>query len=648
MPQTSRSFPAIRPNHSRRQPLPIEDYALIGDLHSAALVGLDGSIDWLCLPAFSSDACFAALLGTPGNGRWLLRPKDELRSVTRRYRPATLILETTMETSSGTVVITDLMSVRINDQPNVIRVVECTRGKVKMCSELVIRFDFGNAVPWVTMHDDGLHAVVGPDALALRTPEQVHGEELASVSDFTLKQGQRTHFVLTYTQSHLPAPPVLEWKAAIADTEKFWQEWSAQSSYKGEYHEAVQRSLITVKALTYRPSGGIVAAPTTSLPEKLGGVRNWDYRYCWLRDTTFTLLALLNAGYYEEGRAWHDWLMRALAGQANQIQIVYGICGERRLPEQTLDHLDGYQGAKPVRLGNGASQQVQLDVYGEVLDAMFHAFTVFQAEKLEMPEAIVRENVGILLNLITHLEKAWQQPDRGLWEFRSEPKHYTHSKVMVWVAFDRAIAIAKMVPDDLRKNLPVKRWAKIREQVHHDVCKYGFNRSMNSFTQSFGSKHMDASLLIIPLVGFLPPDDPRIAGTVEAVQKSLTKDGLILRYHSGPKIDGFPAGEGAFLACSFWMVSCLRLLGRTGEAREMFDRILALRNDVGLLAEEYDSDAKRQVGNFPQAFSHISLLHTAYALSSDLEVFRRHTRHEHKPSGASTLARGRNETTSEL
>jgi GH15 family glucan-1,4-alpha-glucosidase len=587
-------------------PLRIEDYALIGNCHTAALVGRDGSIDWLCFPRFDSPACFAALLGGRDNGRFRIAPVAEPRRVERRYRGGTLVLETDFETEDGEVRVIDCMLVR-DAVPDVLRIVEGRRGQVPMRMELVIRFDYGSITPWVQRTPHGITAIGGPDMLRLCTPAPLHGEGLTTVADFTVSAGQRVPFHLAWYPSHQTEPEELDLEAALARTEAWWREWSAGCSWRGEHHEAVQRSLITLKAMTYAPTGGIVAAPTTSLPEQIGGVRNWDYRYCWLRDATFTLYALVGAGYLQEASAWREWLVRAVAGDPSKLHIMYGLRGERRLPELTLDWLPGYEGSAPVRIGNAASTQFQLDVYGEVIDAMYQARRAGMGP-YEAGWALQRA-------LLDFLESSWTQPDEGIWEVRGPRQQFTHSKVMAWLAFDRAI---KSV-EHFRLEGPVDRWRALRASVHEQVCREGFSPELGSFVQSYGSKNLDGSLLMIPLIGFLPAADPRVRGTVEAIERHLTADGFVLRYVTEATLDGLPPGEGVFLPCSFWLVDCLVLLGRHDDARRLFERLLAVRNDVGLLAEEYDPEAKRLVGNFPQAFSHIGLVNTVFNLARGVE-----------------------------
>jgi GH15 family glucan-1,4-alpha-glucosidase len=580
-------------------PLRIEDYALIGDCESAALVGRDGSIDWLCWPRFDSDACFAALLGDPSHGRWLLAPIAENVRISRRYRKNTLILETHFETDTGAVTLVDFMPLR-DGWSNLVRIVVGERGTVRMCGELIIRFGYGATIPWVTrLPGRGLRAISGPDMLVLDAPVSMHGEDFKTVGEFTVSAGDRLPFVLTYGPSHLDVPPPVDPEKAIARTEEFWTGWAGRCEPSGSWHDAVVRSLITLKALTFEPTGGIVAAPTTSLPEQIGGSRNWDYRFCWLRDATLTLLALMDAGYYDEATAWRDWLARAAAGSPSQMQIMYGIAGEHRLSEWEVPWLQGYEGAKPVRIGNAAYNQLQLDVYGEVMDALHQA----RRGGLQAGEHAWDLQRAVL----AHVEKVWRQPDESIWEVRGPRQHFTYSKVMCWVAFDRMIKSA----EEFALPGPLDRWKALREEIHRDVCAHGFDRDLGSFVRSYGSKEFDASLLLIPAVGFLPPDDARVRGTVEAIERSLMVDGFVLRYDTTRTDDGLPAGEGAFLACSFWLADAYVLLGRTDDARRLFERLLALRNDVGLLSEEYDPHARRLVGNFPQAFSHVSLVNTA-------------------------------------
>jgi len=582
----------------------IEDYALIGDCETAALVGRDGSIDWLCWPRFDSAACLAALLGKPEHGRWKIAPRGKA-TPRRAYRPETLVLETEFETAEGAVRLVDFMPVR-NGASDLVRIVEGVRGRVPMAMELILRFDYGASVPWVTRLEGGhgIRAVAGPDKVKLYSPVHLEGEGMTTVARFEVGAGERLAFTLEYLPSHVHSTGTLDAEAALAETEAFWRGWSHRCKVGGEWSEAVCRSLITLKALTYAPTGGIVAAPTTSLPEHIGGVRNWDYRFCWLRDATLTLLALMDAGYQEEASAWRDWLVRAVAGSPEQMQIMYGIAGERRLTELELPWLPGYESSKPVRIGNAACWQLQLDVYGEVMDALY------QGSKAGLPSH--EPSWEMQRALLAHLENVWQEPDAGMWEVRGAPRHFTYSKVMCWVAFDRAVKAVEtwQLPG------PVERWRELRARIHADVCERGFRQSKGTFVQSYGSTELDASLLLIPMTGFLPCHDPRMAATVEAVRKELTEGGLLLRYRTRRGLDGLPPGEGVFLACSFWLVDVLCMQGRLAEARTLFERLLELRNDVGLLAEEYDPRQKRQLGNFPQAFSHVGLINSAMGLST--------------------------------
>ena len=586
----------------------IEDYALIGDCQTAALVGRDGSIDWLCWPRFDSPACFAALLGTPQNGRWKIAPAGSFKS-RRAYRRDTLILETEFESAEGAVTLVDFMPVRgwpLDPTRDLVRIVLGRRGRVPMEMEGVLRFDYGASIPWVTYRPDrlGLRAIVGPDMVVLRSPVPLENRQRTTCASFEVQEGQALAFVLSYGPSHLELPLTLDAQRALEETGRFWRDWIARCTDCAEWGEPVRRSLITLKALTYAPTGGIVAAPTTSLPEKIGGVRNWDYRFCWLRDATLTLLAMMDAGFLEEAKAWREWLVRAVAGSPEQIQIMYGVAGERRLSEWIVDWLPGYEGSQPVRCGNAASSQLQLDVFGEVLDALYQACKAGLA-----PHDAAWDMQRAMLG---YVEKAWIQPDAGIWEVRGPPRHFTHSKVMCWVALDRAI---KMV-EGMGLQGPVQRWRELRERIHADVCTRGYSEKRGCFVQSYGSEDLDAALLLIPLVGFLPADDPRVKGTVEAIQRELTVDGLVQRYLTHQSVDGLPAGEGVFLACSFWLADNLCLQGRWQEARALFTHLVGLANDVGLLAEEYDPSARRFLGNFPQAFSHIALINTAMNLSA--------------------------------
>src|SRR6266536_1115143 len=584
-------------------PSRIEDYALVGDCGTAALIARDGSIDWLCWPRFDSHACFAAVLGGRDNGRWLLRPVQDRARVSRRYRPGTLILETRFETEEGAATVIDFMPLR-RSHSHLVRIVRGERGRVAMCFELVLRFDYGSIVPWVTrLEERTLRAIAGPDMVLLRSAVDVRGEDLKTVGEFTVASGQTLPFTLTYAPSHVLAPEALDAAAALDETERFWTEWCRKCRMTGPLSETVHRSLITLKALTYAPTGGTVAAVTTSLPEQLGGERNWDYRFCWLRDATLTLLAFMNAGYYDEAEAWREWLLRAVAGSADQVQTMYGIGGERRLLEWIVPWLPGYEGSKPVRIGNAAHTQLQLDVYGEVVDALHHA----RIGGL----GATRSGWELQLELLAHLETIWRELDESIWEVRSGRQQFTYSKIMAWVAFDRALKSAEC----FQLEGPIDRWRTLCAQIHDDVCRNGFDRELGSFVQCYGARNLDASLLLIPALGFLPPEDPRARGTIAAIERKLLVDGLVLRYDTGVTEDGLPPGEGAFLACSFWLVDAYALTGRVEEAKRMFERLIALANDVGLLSEEYDAREKRLVGNFPQAFSHMALVNTAMCLS---------------------------------
>lgn len=581
----------------------IEDYGLIGDCETTALVGRDGSIDWLCWPAFDSDACFAALLGTPEHGRWKIAPTGEVTGWSRRYWDNTLIMETRFETAEGVVALIDFMPPRGNAS-DVVRLVRGVNGRVKLRMELVIRFGFGTAIPWVKRTDDGaLLAICGPDMTVLRTPVEMRGEDMTTVADFEVGEGETIPFVLTYGPSHLPVPEPINPAHALEDTEDFWTEWSSYCTYEGDRRDLVMRSLITLKALTYAPTGGIVAAPTTSLPEKLGGQRNWDYRFCWLRDATFTLLALMNSGYTEEASAWHNWLLRAVAGAPAHMQIMYGIMGQRRLLEWQADWLPGYEGARPVRVGNAAHAQLQLDVYGELIDA-FHQSRVAE---LELDEGSWEVECAVL----EHLAEVWDQPDHGIWERRGAGRHYVSSKVMTWVGFDRGIKSA----EKFGFKAPLDRWRMLRDAIHRDVCENGFDREQNAFVESYGSKLLDASILLLPSVGFLPAADPRVLGTLAAIEKYMMRDGFVLRHDPREISDEKQPIEGAFLACSLWLADALVLAGDIAKAQAVFDRVVAVANDLGLLAEEFDSGEGRQTGNFPQALTHIALINTAHNLS---------------------------------
>lgn len=587
----------------RAMALPLEDYALIGDCETAALVGRDGSIDWLCWPSFDSPACFASLLGTRDNGRWLLAPVDPNAKRSWRYRGHTLVLESRIETADGCAIVIEFMPRRIHDT-HVVRLVRGVHGRVTFHTELIIRFDYGSVVPWIHRHHDGsLHAIAGPDRLVLRTPVALQPRGFSHAADFTVDAGETVDFVLTYEQSYHDIPtPIDPWKA-LEKTERIWLDWSKSFTGAGQWTEAVIRSLITLRALIFHPSGGIVAAPTTSLPEQPGGLRNWDYRFCWLRDATFTLLALMNAGYTSEAVKWRQWLIHTVAGRPSRVQILYGIRGERRVPEQVLPWLTGYGGAQPVRIGNAAAGQLQLDIFGEVMDALYHS------RKLGLA---TDDDWMLQGKLLEYLETVWDGPDEGIWEVRGPRQHFTCSKVMAWVAFDRAVKSVEA----FGLSGPIDHWRRLRAHIHDDVCTKGYDSSLGAFTQSYGSKTLDASLLLVPLVGFLPPDDARVRGTLDAVQKHLTvEEGLLRRYDTRTTADGLPAGEGAFFACSFWLVDNLVLMGRHEEALRLFERLLAKRTDLGLLAEEYQPEHKRLVGNFPQAFSHIALVNSAYNLA---------------------------------
>jgi carbohydrate kinase (thermoresistant glucokinase family) len=584
-------------------PLDIEDYALIGDCTTAALVGRNGSIDWLCWPRFDSGALFAALLGTSEHGRWRISPADPRPRTSRAYRDDTMVLETVFDTADGSVALIDFMPMGQSNS-SVIRLVKGRSGKVAMQMHLALRFDYGVTVPWVTQLEDGsgVTAIAGPNQAVLRSPVPLEGKNFATVAEFDVVEGECVPFVLTRGQSYLPTPPEIDWNAALKETESFWRNWSNRCLHLGPWRDAVKRSLLTLKALTYAETGGIVAALTTSLPEQLGGERNWDYRYCWLRDATFTLMALVSAGYRDEAQAWGQWLRRSVAGSPHQLQIMYGLSGERQLIEWEVPWLPGYRGAAPVRIGNAASAQLQLDVYGELIDALHQARTL----GLAPPGA----SWSLQHKLIEHLEQIWEQPDEGIWEVRGGRRHFTFSKVMAWVALDRTVRDAER----FKFPAPLEYWRKVRDRMHATICERGFDSERNTFTQSFGSSGLDASLLLMPLVGFLPADDPRLSGTVAAIERELMVDGLVLRYRTESDIDGLAPGEGVFLPCSFWLANNYMLQHRDTEARALFERLLSLRNDVGLLAEEYDPTTQRQLGNFPQAFSHLALVGTALSL----------------------------------
>jgi len=586
--------------------LRIEDYGIIGDTHTAALVGVDGSIDWLCVPRFDSQACFAKLLGTPDNGYWKIAPKSGIRSCKRQYLGDTMVLQSEFETDTGVVRLVDCMPLR-EQYPEVVRWVEGVTGSVEMRMELVVRFDYGKTVPWVTQKDGQNRFIAGPDALCLWSPVHTRGEDLKTVAEFTLQPGQSVPFLLSWHPSHAALPRPVDARFIVDETERWWQRWADACTYEGEWRDTVVRSILTIKALSYEPTGGIVAAATTSLPEDLGGVRNWDYRYCWLRDATLCLTSLMFAGYYDEARDWRDWLLRAVAGDPKDLQIMYGPAGERRLDEYTLDWLPGYENSRPVRVGNAAAGQYQLDVYGEVMAALHQA----RAGGMEGDPAWDLERI-----LLEFVETGWREPDDGIWEVRGPRRHFTHSKVMAWVAFDRGVrAIEEFGFDG-----PLDRWKKIRQEIHDEVCEKGYDPKKGAFTQYYGSEGLDASILMVPLVGFLPATDERMSNTVAAIQRELMRDGFVMRYQpTGPdSVDGLPGEEGAFLACSFWLVDNLGLLGRKDEACEMFERLIGLRNDLGLLSEEYDPRYGRLVGNFPQAFSHVSLVNSAVYLSMGL------------------------------
>jgi GH15 family glucan-1,4-alpha-glucosidase len=576
----------------------IEDYALIGDCESAALIAQDGSIDWLCFPRFDSGACFASLVGKPENGRWQICPDAPVKNIRRKYRDGTLILEAEYECETGTVAIIDFMPPRTT-VPDIIRIVEGRRGEVPMRMELIIRFDYGWIVPWVRRIDGGIRATAGPDTLYCRSAVDLRGEDLRTVARFTVSQGQRVPFNLTWTPTYSPQPPAEDAEESLRQTETWWTEWSNRCTYRGRWRDAVLRSLITLKALTYAPTGGVVAAPTTSLPEQIGGVRNWDYRYCWVRDATFTLYALIVGGYTDEASAWREWLVNAVAGTPDTIQIMYGVTGDRRLMELALDWLPGYEGSAPVRIGNDAHRQHQLDVYGEVMDTLYLA----QRSGLPPSENAWRVQRALCRFVVTD----WRNPDEGIWEVRGPRRHFTHSKVMAWVALDRGVKTV----EEFAVDGDVEEWKRVRDEIRDDIFRHGFNPEVNSFVQYYGSAIPDASLLMLPLVGFIRPDDSRMRGTVEFIQARLMRDGFVDRYPTATGIDGLPPGEGSFLLCTFWLADNLALQGRYQEAEEIFERLLVLRNDVGLLSEQYDPHAKRLLGNYPQAFSHVGLINTA-------------------------------------
>ena len=601
--------------------LPIERYALIGDCHTAALVGDDGSMDWLCFPRFDSAACFAALLGGPEHGRWLLAPTAAPLRVSRRYRDGSVILETDFETAQGSVRVIDFMPLS-DHRWDVVRIVEGLSGRLAMRMELVVRFDYGSVMPWVRRSEGVLLITAGPDTLQLSSSVEVQGENMKSVAEFSIGAGQRETFVMNYRPSHRPMIEAVEPQSALEQTERFWNEWSGRCSYRGRWQGAVARSLVTLKALTYLPSGGMVAAPTTSLPEQPGSTRNWDYRYCWLRDATFTLNALLLAGYEDEAVAWQEWLLRAIAGSPDDVQTLYGVTGARRLDEYAVPWLPGYEKSAPVRVGNAASKQFQLDVYGEVMDTLHLA----RAADMQPHPVAWPLQVAMLRFLASH----WRLPDEGIWEVRGPRRQFTHSKVMVWVAFDRAIRDAQQYGFEG----PLPEWQAVREEIHHEVCTRGFNRALNSFVQSYDSEYLDSSLLLIPQVGFLPPSDERVIGTVEAVQRHLVRDGLVLRYSTQTNVDALPPGEGTFLPCSFWLADALLLIGRRQEAEDLFERLLSLGNDVGLFAEEYEPRSRRMLGNFPQALTHMALVNTARMLSMPEQQAQRASARGERPAAA--------------
>ena len=593
----------------------IEDYAMIGDLGSAALIGRGGSIDWLCWPRFDSDACFAALLGKPENGRWMIAPKDGAAKITRRYRPNTLILETHFETAAGAATLIDFMPPREGNS-HLVRLLVGERGRIDFHGELILRFGYGAIIPWVTRIDDHtLRAIAGPDMAVLRSSVILHGENFRTVGDFTVAANEKVSFSLSYALSHKDLPEPVDVQERLRATEAFWIGWTGKCKISGLWDEAVTRSLITLKALTFAPTGGMVAAPTTSLPECIGGERNWDYRYCWLRDATLTLLALMNGGYYEEAQMWREWLLRAAAGSPSQIQIMYGIRGERRLTEWRVPWLPGYENSRPVRIGNAAHNQLQLDIFGEVMDALH------QARKGGL--GAVETGWDLQQEFLLHLEKIWREPDEGIWEVRSGPEHFTYSKAMAWLAFDRAVKSAEIY------NLPgpIDRWREVRAKIHRDVCEKGFDAERGSFMRAYGSPHLDASLLLLPAIGFLPPEDVRVRGTVEAIERDLVVDGLVLRYNTAVAADGLPAGEGVFLACSFWLADAYLMLGRQDDARRLFERLLTLRNDLGLLSEQYEPRSRRLVGNFPQAFSHLALVNSASNLGHHIKPAEQRSDH---------------------
>jgi GH15 family glucan-1,4-alpha-glucosidase len=586
----------------------IEDYGLIGDLQTVALVSRHGCIDWMCVPRFDSGAIFASLLGTEENGHWTLQPQGDFSSPGRRYRGDTLVLETELETASGAVRLIDFMPPR-GEAPDIVRIVEGVRGEVDMRMELALRFDYGSIVPWVRNLDGTLVGIAGPDAISFRTPVELEGRDLRTHAAFRMREGDRVPFVLTWFPSHRDIPQPVDAEQALADTIDYWEDWARACTMEGRWRDAVVRSLVTLKALTYGPTGGIVAAATTSIPEAIGGVRNWDYRYCWLRDATLTLLAFLRAGFLEEAARWREWLLRAIAGSPGELQVMYGVAGERRLTEVELPWLAGYEGSRPVRIGNGASDQLQLDVYGEVIDALHTART----KGLEASD----DAWSMAGHLVGWLEDGWREPDEGIWEVRGPRRHFTHSKVMAWVAFDRTVKAV----EKLGRTGPVDRWRAARDAIKADVLANGYNPDVGAFVQYYGSDRLDASLLLIPLVGMLPAKDERMLGTVAAIERDLMRDGFVERYRADAAnvdVDGLPPGEGVFLPCSFWLVAVLARQGRVDDAVALYERLLSLSNDLGLLSEEYDTETGRLVGNFPQAFTHLALVETAFTLRRKL------------------------------